>query len=127
MTTKTVKTSRRGSKPGERRGGRQKGTPNKATASIRDIAREYTTEAIETLVSVMAGGADIPAAAQVSAAKEILDRAYGKASTVLNGDEDGGAVALMTEIVLRGVRSRAEEHTAEIKSQMSSSSTVVGL
>src|SRR3546814_20190143 len=98
MTTKTVKTSRRGSKPGERRGGRQKGTPNKATASIRDIAREYTTEAIEALVSVMAGGADIPAAAQVSAAKEILDRAYGKASTALNGDEDGGPVALMTEI-----------------------------
>src|SRR3546814_19329718 len=99
MTTKTVKTSRRGSKPGERRGGRQKGTPNKATASIRAIAREYTTEAIETLVSVMAGRADIPAAAPVSAAKGILDRAHGKARPVLNGDEDGGPVALLTAIV----------------------------
>lgn len=91
-TAKVAKASNRGSKPGERRGGRQPGTPNKATASIRDIAREYTQEAINALVEVLRGGEGIPHAAQVSAAKEILDRGYGKASTVLTGDENGGPV-----------------------------------
>lgn len=35
MTT-VAKTSNRGSKPGERRGGRQKGTPNKTTAAVKE-------------------------------------------------------------------------------------------
>lgn len=39
----------RGSKPGERRGGRQKGTPNKTTRAIR----EMVTEALDR-----AGGVD---------------------------------------------------------------------
>ena len=80
-----------------------KGVPNKATASIKEIAREYTEEAMNALVSVLAGGEGIPAAAQVAAAKEILDRGYGKASTVLAGDEDGGPMRLVSEIRLVGV------------------------
>jgi len=33
----------RGAKPGERRGGRQKGTPNKATATVKEaLVRAYT-------------------------------------------------------------------------------------
>ena len=55
-------------------------------------------------MSVLAGGEGIPAAAQVAAAKEILDRGYGKASTVLTGDEDGGPMKLVTEVRLVGVR-----------------------
>ena len=35
-----------GAKPGERRGGRQKGTPNKATADIKALAQKYTPEAL---------------------------------------------------------------------------------
>jgi hypothetical protein len=31
----------RGSKPGERRGARQKGTPNKATAEVKVLAQKY--------------------------------------------------------------------------------------
>lgn len=88
---KVAKSSNRGSKPGERRGGRVKGTPNKATASIRDIAREYTQEAVEALVGVLR---DDSPAARVAAAKELLDRGYGKATTVLAGDEDGGAIRI---------------------------------
>lgn len=101
-TAKVAKTSNRGSKPGERRGGRTKGTPNKATVPLKEAARQYTEAALQTLVSVCAGGEGIPAAAQVNAAKEILDRGYGKASTVLTGDEDGGPVQLVTEIRLVG-------------------------
>lgn len=33
---KVARTSNRGSKPGERRGGRQKGTPNKTTGALKD-------------------------------------------------------------------------------------------
>jgi hypothetical protein len=54
----------RGSKPGERRGGRKKGAPNKATASIRDAAREFTDDALGTLVEVMKDPL-APAAARV--------------------------------------------------------------
>ena len=101
MTAKVAKASNRGSKPGERRGGRTKGTPNKATASIRDIARVYTDEAVIALVDVLRTETG---AAKVSAAKEILDRGYGKATTVLAGDEDGGAIAVTHRIELIGVR-----------------------
>lgn len=103
MTAKTAKSSNRGSKPGERRGGRKAGTPNKTTAVLRDIAREHTEAAINTLVSVLAGGEGIPPAAQVAAAKEILDRGYGKATTVIGG-EDGDAIKVAHTIRLMGVR-----------------------
>jgi len=70
---------------GVKTGGRQKGTPNKATAHIKELAREYTAEALEALVSVIRGA---DGAAKVAAAREILDRGYGKASQVIAGDED---------------------------------------
>lgn len=108
MTAKVATESRkrksnpnRGSKPGERRGGRKKGTPNKVTASIRDAAREYTDQALATLVSVMQDK-EAPHAAKVSAANSVLDRGYGKASTVISGDEDGGAVKVATRIEIVG-------------------------
>lgn len=66
-----------GSKPGERRGGRQKGTPNKATADVRSLAQKYGPKALETLAKIMEAEEQAPAA-RVSAAKELLDRAYGK-------------------------------------------------
>jgi len=99
---KVVKSSKRGSAPGERRGGRQKGVPNKATRSLREIARQYTDEAIDALVRVMQDDGE-PAAARVSAANAILDRGYGKPSTVIAGDEDGGAIRAVTRIELVGV------------------------
>lgn len=66
----------RGSKPGERRGGRQKGTLNKATADIREAAQEYSVQALQVLVSVATTGES--EAARVAAANAILDRAHGK-------------------------------------------------
>lgn len=85
---------------GLKTGGRRKGTPNIATATLKELARNHTAAAISTLVGVLAGGESIPAAAQVAAAKEILDRGYGKARTVLTGDEDGGPVELVHRIEL---------------------------
>lgn len=104
MTAKVARSSNRGSKSGERRGGRKAGTPNKSTATLKELAREYTAEALNTLAKVLAGGEGIPAAAQVAAAKELLDRGYGKASTVLSGDEEGGPIQTVSQIKLVGVR-----------------------
>lgn len=89
---------------GVKTGGRKAGTPNKATASLKELARQHTSAALTTLVSVLAGGEGIPAAAQVAAAKELLDRGYGKASTVLNGDEDGGPLQFIGKVELIGIR-----------------------
>jgi hypothetical protein len=88
-----------GRKPGTpKTGGRQKGVPNKATRTLKEIAREYTAEAVEALVGIIRDSDSD--AAKVSAAKEILDRGYGKASVVLSGDEDGGPIKAITEIRL---------------------------
>lgn len=86
------------SKGGKRPGaGRPKGVPNKATAAIREIAGQYTEQAVTALVSILAGGEGIPAAAQVAAAKELLDRAHGKPSQALTG-EGGGPIELLSRI-----------------------------
>ena len=110
MTAKVEPSSRkrasnpnRGSKPGERRGGRKKGTPNKVTASLKDAAREYTEQALLTLAEVMVDS-EQPAAARVSAANALLDRGYGKPSNVIAGDEDGGPIKTVSEIRLVGVK-----------------------
>lgn len=39
-TAKIAANSNRGSKPGERRGGRRKGTPNKTTGALKDMILE---------------------------------------------------------------------------------------
>ncbi len=41
-----------GSKPGERRGGRQKGTPNKATADIKAALRMHGDELVKALLKL---------------------------------------------------------------------------
>ena len=100
-TAKVAKNSNRGSKPGEHRGGRVKGTPNKVTVELKEAAREYTLQALETLAQVMLGGDSEPA--RISAAKELLDRGYGKATTVIGGDEDN-PLSVIHEVILTGVR-----------------------
>ena len=87
-----------GSKPGERRGGRKKGTPNIATATLRERARRYADDALKTLFQIAVSGES--EAARVSAANALLDRGYGKPATVLAGDEEGGAVNLIHRIEL---------------------------
>lgn len=61
----------------QKTGGRKAGTPNKATASVREAAQEYTTDALNTLVAVMNDDTQ-PGAARVAAANSVLDRGYGK-------------------------------------------------
>lgn len=74
----------RGSKPGERRGGRKKGVKNATTTDIKAVASLHGKEAIDKLVSLMKGAGSEQV--QVAAAREILDRAYGKASQAVTVD-----------------------------------------
>lgn len=87
----------RGSKPGERRGGRQKGTSNKATADIKAAARMHGADAIKRLAHLMTKAESEQA--QVAACKELLDRAYGKPAQAVVGDDDGAPVKTVMEIV----------------------------
>ncbi|GBQ08452.1 hypothetical protein [Saccharibacter floricola] len=63
-------------KPRPTGAGRKKGVPNKATADIRALAQEHGTEALNILRDIAKNGESD--AARVAAARDILDRAYGK-------------------------------------------------
>jgi hypothetical protein len=74
----------RGAKPGERRGGRRKGTPNKTTAEIKALAAEHVPAIVKELVRLATKAKN--EATRVAAGKELLDRAFGKAPQALIGD-----------------------------------------
>ena len=77
---------------GRKTGGRQKGTPNKATASVKAAAQEHGPAALAALASI-AKSTKAPPAARVSAAVAILDRAYGKPTQAIeHTGKDGGPV-----------------------------------
>jgi hypothetical protein len=78
---------------GERRGGRQAGTPNRATAEIKGLARMHGADAIKLLAHVMVNGTS--EAVQIAAARELLDRGFGRPTQALAGDPDGAPVALV--------------------------------
>lgn len=81
---------------GRKTGGRAKGTRNKVGQDLREIAGVYTMEAISTLAEIMRHSPAEPA--RVAAARELLDRAHGKASQAVTGAE-GGALAVVMQIV----------------------------
>lgn len=102
---------------GAKTGGRQKGTPNKATAEVRALAQEWGEQAISTLGDIMTNN-DSSEQARIAAARELLDRGYGKprqnmelnaafrgaslvdALKLLNGREEGGRVIDLTRVPL---------------------------
>lgn len=77
---------------GVKTGGRTKGTLNKATGEIKVLARQYGADAIETLARIMQQGDSD--AAKIAAAKELIDRGYGKATQPISG-HDGNALQLI--------------------------------
>lgn len=100
QTAKVAKSSGRGSKPGERRGGREKGTLNKATADIKALARTYMPEAMERLFKIATESESD--AASVAAIRELFDRGFGKSKQPLVGGDDDDApvkMALRVEFV----------------------------
>ena len=66
----------------------QSGNPGgrpKVVAEVKELAREHTAEAIQTLVSIMSDPKSAPAA-RVSAANALLDRGYGKPPQHITGE-----------------------------------------
>ena len=90
MEAETVAPKKKvGRKPGTpRTGGRVKGTPNKATAEVKSLARQYGADMIEVLAKI-ASDLKKPDAARVAAAKELLDRGYGKSMQMISGPDEG--------------------------------------
>ena len=56
--------------------GRPKGALNRSTLEVREAARAYTAEALAKLAAIMRHGTS--EAVQIMAAKELLDRGYGR-------------------------------------------------
>jgi hypothetical protein len=84
---------------GVKTGGRVKGTPNKITADVRALAQEYGEDAIRELATILTTSENH--SARIAAAKEILDRGYGKATqSVEMAGPDGGPMQF-SQIVRR--------------------------
>jgi hypothetical protein len=89
MDDATQQPKKRGRKPGTpKTGGRIKGTPNKATAEVKSLARQYGADMIDVLAKI-AMDDERPESARVSAAKELLDRGYGKSIQQISGPDEG--------------------------------------
>lgn len=54
---------------------------------VRELARQFTAEAVEALVSVMRSGSG---PARVAAVKEVLDRGWGKSAQPVTGEDGEG-------------------------------------
>lgn len=107
--SKNIQTNQKKSKPGRggaRPGaGRPKGSLSearqaqlRAEATLRELAAQHTPEAVRTLAEIFQDEST-PPAARVAAIKELLDRAHGKATQVIAGDEER-PLATITRIEL---------------------------
>ena len=78
---------------------RPKGSLNKSTKEVKELAGKYTDKAFKILVKIMEDS-DSPSASRVAAAKEIFDRAYGKPAQAvdLSGSVDLGLAKILSEI-----------------------------
>jgi hypothetical protein len=77
---------------GRKTGGRTAGTPNRATADLKTVAREYGPRVIEKLWGICQNGESDQA--KINAARELLDRGYGKPVQPVSGDSDGEPVVV---------------------------------
>lgn len=82
---------------GVRIGGRQKGTPNKATADIKALAQKHVATAMTELARLATSAES--EAARVAAIKELFDRGFGKSRQPLTGgDEDDPPIKLRLKV-----------------------------
>ena len=72
---------------GIKTGGRKAGTPNKATAEVKELASKFAPAAIVELARLATEAES--EAARVAAANSILDRAYGKPAQAMDVTSGG--------------------------------------
>ena len=63
---------------GEKRGGRKKGSKNKVTLEVKELAAPWGPKALKVLCDIMMDEEKTDQV-RIAASKEVLDRAYGKA------------------------------------------------
>ena len=68
--------------------GRKRGVANKVTRELRELAREYTEEAVSALVRILRDKT-APASTQVAAATALLDRGYGRPAQHVDAEING--------------------------------------
>lgn len=109
-----------GKNGGKRAGaGRKAGVPNKATRELREMARQYTEDAVATLARIMSDP-DEPAAPRVHCAETLLAYGHGKPRQQVEvtgkdgrdlvADADPARLALALEAIINATarRERAE-------------------
>jgi len=84
-----------------RRGGRQKGTPNKVTADVKKLASAHITTVIALFVRIVNDEAQ-PMPTRIAAGKELLDRGCGKPAQALTGPDGGPMV--MKQVIHQQLR-----------------------
>lgn len=77
---------------GRKTGGRQRGTPNRATADIKALAMEHAPEAMAELARLATKAES--EAARVQAIKELFDRGFGKAKQSIEATGADGAALI---------------------------------
>lgn len=80
--------------------GRKAGQPNHATADVKALARGYGPEVIEGFAKIFREGESEQA--RIAAGKELLDRAYGKATQPIAGDDDMPAIRAALKVAFVG-------------------------
>jgi hypothetical protein len=97
---KVVKVAMRGSKPGERRGGRKRGTPNKATvaktAALKAASADPAITPLQFLLGVMRDPAS-PTDLRIQVARAAAPLVHGKLTTASPGNLWGRAGAVGCE------------------------------
>lgn len=87
----------RGSKPGERRGGRAKGTPNKATREVQQLLDELNCDPIEGMARIaMDESVELPLRA--SMLKELAQYVAPKRKAI---EHTGDALAALPVMMIR--------------------------
>lgn len=81
---------------------RTKGAKDKQTLDVKELAQDYTADAVSILATIMKD-AEEAAPARVAAAKELLDRGHGKPKQTM--DVDANVKATVTQVVRTLVRS----------------------
>lgn len=80
-------------------GGRKAGTPNKATAEIKIAARELSPAATKRLKKLLESENESVA---LGAIREVYDRAFGKATQPIAGDDDMPAIKAALKVAFVG-------------------------
>lgn len=86
-------------KGSQKTGGRQKGTPNILTASIKQLASSHGPAALTKVAELMNSPDERVA---LAASQEMMNRAYGKAPQSIEGTEDGPPIKQVLEVLWAG-------------------------